>query len=263
MPEGPEIHRTADDLMQAMSHLPIILAWFSFPHLKRWETHIAGQKIDKIEARGKALLTSFSNGLVLYSHNQLYGVWRIVKAGETPPTKRDLRVRLENQNTAILLYSASEISILSAEKVAEHPFLLHIGPDVLDQKLTAETVQTRLMSKRFSGRQLGALLLDQSFIAGLGNYLRVEILWQARRSAQDRPRDLNEEQKRLLCQAILDIPRLSYATRGKPSAKDNHGVKFRFHVFHCAGKSCERCGKVIEKDSFSGRPFYWCPGCQR
>lgn len=81
MPEGPEIRRAADGLMQAMSHLPITLAWFAFPHLKRWETQLTGQTIDKIEARGKALLTWFSNGLVLYSHNQLYGVWRVVKAG--------------------------------------------------------------------------------------------------------------------------------------------------------------------------------------
>ncbi|AHF74019.1 endonuclease VIII [Candidatus Sodalis pierantonius str. SOPE] len=263
MPEGPEIRRAADGLMQAMSHLPITLAWFAFPHLKRWETQLTGQTIDKIEARGKALLTWFSNGLVLYSHNQLYGVWRVVKAGETPVTKRDLRVRLENHNAAILLYSASEISMLSADEVTEHPFLLRIGPDALDLQLTVETVQARLMSKRFCGRQLGALLLDQSFIAGLGNYLRVEILWQARLAAHHRPRDLNIEQQRLLCQAILDILRLSYTTRGQPGAKDHHGATFRFRAFHRAGKACERCGHAIEKTTFSGRPFYWCPGCQQ
>ncbi|WP_074013807.1 endonuclease VIII [Candidatus Sodalis sp. SoCistrobi] len=262
MPEGPEIRRAADSLMLAMSNLPLTLTWFAFPHLKQWETVLIGQTIDKIEARGKALLTWFSNGQVLYSHNQLYGVWRIVKAGETPVTKRDLRVRLENQNAAILLYSASEISILSAEEVAAHPFLLRIGPDALDPLLKVDTVLERLISKRFSGRQLGALLLDQSFIAGLGNYLRVEILWQARLLAHHRPRDLNEEQQRLLCQAILDIPRLSYATRGQPGAKDHHGATFRFRAFHRAGKACERCGHAIEKTTFSGRPFYWCPGCQ-
>lgn len=172
-------------------------------------------------------------------------------------------MRLENQNAAILLYSASEISILSAEEVAAHPFLLRIGPDALDPRLTVDAVLERLISKRFSGRQLGALLLDQSFIAGLGNYLRVEILWQARLLAHHRLRDLNEEQQRLLCQAILDIPRLSYATRGQPGAKDHHGATFRFRAFHRAGKACERCGHAIEKTTFSGSPFYWCPGCQR
>lgn len=263
MPEGPEIRRAGDKLIQAMSHLPITLAWFSFSHLKRWEMQLIGQTIDKIESRGKVLLTWFSNGLVLYSHNQLYGIWKVVGAGETPLTKRDLRVRLENQNAAILLYSASEIAILSVDEVTKHPFLLRIGPDALDSQVKVETVQERLMSKRFCNRRLGTLLLDQSFIAGLGNYLRVEILWQARLLAQHRPRDLNEDQKRLLYQAILDIPRLSYSTRGHPGDKDHHGATFRFRAFHRAGKTCERCSHEIKKTTFSGRPFYWCPGCQQ
>lgn len=141
--------------------------------------------------------------------------------------------------------------------------MLRLDPDALDLQLTVETVQARLMSKRFCGRQLGALLLDQSFITGLGNYLRVEILWQARLAAHHRPRDLNEEQQRLLCQAILDIPRFSYTIRGQAGAKDHHGATFRFRAFHHTGKACERCGHAIEKTTFSDRPFYWCPGCQQ
>lgn len=116
-------------------------------------------------ARAKLLLTWFSNKQVLYSQNQLYGIWRVVKTGETPVTKHDRRVLLENQNAAILLYSASEISILSTEEVAEHPFLLRIKPDALEPLLTVDAVLKRLIFKRFSGRHLGALLLDKSFIA--------------------------------------------------------------------------------------------------
>lgn len=262
MPEGPEIRRAADSLIAAFAGQQVTLAWFAFPHLKPYESLLAGQRIEKIETRGKALLTWFSNGLVLYSHNQLYGVWRVVKAGETPVTKRDLRVRLENQHSAILLYSASDIKILRAEEVAAHPFLLRIGPDALDMTLTVEEVMERLRSARFAGRQLGTLLLDQSFIAGLGNYLRVEILWQAELAAQHKGRDLSEDQLRALCQAILDIPRLSYNTRGKKGSDKHHGASFRFRVFHRAGKACERCGTLIEKGTLSSRPYYWCPGCQ-
>lgn len=80
------------------------------------------RKIEDIETRGKALLTHFSNGLTMYSHNQLYGVWKIVDAGETPDTKRDLRVRLETEDKAILLYSASDITIAPREEIAQHPF---------------------------------------------------------------------------------------------------------------------------------------------
>lgn len=262
MPEGPEIRRAADTLFAAMAGRPLTQAWFAFPHLKPYEAGLIGQHIEKIDTRGKALLTWFSNGQVLYSHNQLYGVWRVVNAGETPVTKRDLRVRLENAERAILLYSASDIKMLNAQELAEHPFLLRIGPDALDMSLTVAEVMDRITSPRFSGRQFGSLLLDQSFIAGLGNYLRVEILWQAGLTANHRAKELDAVRLWALCEAILEIPRLSYATRGQAREKD-HGAAFRFRVFHRAGKRCERCGGIIEKTAVASRPFYWCPGCQR
>ncbi|XBS70088.1 endonuclease VIII [Acerihabitans sp. KWT182] len=267
MPEGPEIRRAADTLMEAMAGREIALAWFAFPRLKPFESRLAGQRIEKIDTKGKALLIRFSNGLVLYSHNQLYGVWRVVKAGDVPVTKRDLRVRLENKQNAILLYSASEIQILDAVALAAHPFLLRIGPDVLDPVLTAIDVRTRLLSPRFSGRQLGSLLLDQSFLAGLGNYLRVEILWQAGLPPVAKARALSTDQIERLCEAIMAIPRLSYATRGTMADPLDegklHGARFRFKVFHRTGRPCERCGHPIEKTTQGSRPFYWCPVCQR
>lgn len=117
---------------------------------------------------GKAPLTRFSGGPTLYSHNQLYGVWRVVDAGEQPASNRVLRVRLQTASKAILLYSASDIEMLTAEQVANHPFLLRIGPDVLDMTLTAEQVKARLLSAKFRHRQFSGLLLISSFLAGLG-----------------------------------------------------------------------------------------------
>ena len=92
MPEGPEIRRAADSLEKAIQGKPLTEAWFAFEHLKPWEAELAGQHVDRIETRGKALLTHFSGGMTLYSHNQLYGVWRVVKAGQEPQTNRILRV---------------------------------------------------------------------------------------------------------------------------------------------------------------------------
>ncbi|MFT7949422.1 endonuclease VIII, partial [Salmonella enterica subsp. enterica serovar Enteritidis] len=77
-------------------------------------------------------LTHFSNQLTLYSHNQLYGVWRVVKTGETVQTNRVLRVKLQSAENTILLYSASDIEMLTPEQLTTHPFLQRVGPDVLD-----------------------------------------------------------------------------------------------------------------------------------
>lgn len=212
--------------------------------------------------RGKALLTHFSNDLTLYSHNQLYGVWRVVDTGEEPQTTRVLRVKLQTADKTILLYSASDIEMLTPEQLTTHPFLQRVGPDVLDPNLTPEVVKERLLSPRFRNRQFAGLLLDQAFLAGLGNYLRVEILWQVGLTGNHKAKDLNAAQLDALAHALLEIPRFSYATRGQVDENKHHGALFRFKVFHRDGEPCERCGSIIEKTTLSSRPFYWCPGCQ-
>ncbi|MFE8117249.1 endonuclease VIII [Brenneria goodwinii] len=263
MPEGPEIRRAADQLAAAMVGKTLTRVWFAFPELKQYEPALVGQKVARIVTRGKALLTYFSNGLVLYSHNQLYGIWRVVNTGETPETKRDLRVRLETTDRAVLLYSASDIEMLTADSLSSHPFLQRIGPDVLDLTLTPEQVGERLLSSRFRRRRFSGLLLDQSFLAGLGNYLRAEILWQAQLAPQHCAQDLSAEQLQILSQALLDIPRLSYNTRGAADENRHHGAVFSFKVFHREGEACPRCGHIIEKTMLASRPFFWCPSCQK
>lgn len=262
MPEGPEIRRAADTLEAAIKGKPLTNVWFAFDRLKPFESQLTGQTVTEMETRGKALLTHFSDGLTLYSHNQLYGVWRVVERGETPHTTRVLRVKLQTADKTILLYSASDIEMLTPEQLATHPFLQRVGPDVLDPRLTPEAVRLRLLSPRFRNRQFSGLLLDQAFLAGLGNYLRVEILWQVGITGQHKARDLSETQLAALSHALLDIPRLSYTTRGQVDENKHHGALFRFKVFHRDGQLCERCGGIIEKTTLSSRPFYWCPHCQ-
>ncbi len=262
MPEGPEIRRAADSLEAAIKGKPLTDVWFAFPQLKPFESRLIGETVTHLETRGKALLTHFSNQLTLYSHNQLYGVWRVVDTGKMPETTRVLRVRLETADKTILLYSASDIEMLLPEQLTTHPFLQRVGPDVLDLRLTADDVKARLLSSKFRNRQFSGLLLDQSFLAGLGNYLRVEILWEVGLAASHKASQLSDAQLDALSHALLDIPRLSYNTRGVVNDNKHHGALFRFKVFHRAGKKCERCGGVIEKTTLSSRPFYWCPGCQ-
>ena len=263
MPEGPEIRRAADQLEHAVLGKPLTDVWFAFPTLQPYQSDLIGEKVKAIETRGKALLTHFTNNLTLYTHNQLYGVWRVFTPEDViNHGKRSLRVKLATRDSAILLYSASEIEIWPTDDVYQHPFLQRIGPDVLDKNLTAEQVKERLMSARFCRRQLGGMLLDQAFLAGLGNYLRAEILWLAKLLPSHKPADLNNAQLDVLADACLSIARHSYAMRGTMDENVHHGAMFRFKVFARAGKRCERCGETIVKTSVSTRPFFYCPGCQ-
>lgn len=270
MPEGPEIRRAADRLAKAVAGRPLVRVQFAFPALKRFEAALAGRRIISITARGKAMLTRFEHGWTMFSHNQLYGVWKIATAGERPDTRRSLRVALETADTAILLYSASDVSMWRDSDVESHPFLRGLGPDVLDPSVDAAQVTARLQAPAFRRRSLGSLLLDQGFLAGMGNYLRAEVLFAAGLHPRHRPGDLTAAQTARLARALLDIPRLSYSTRGILQADGmrsdylaDTADGFRFQVFARAGQPCPACGAQIERTTVASRRLYLCPACQR
>jgi endonuclease-8 len=270
MPEGPEIRRAADRLAEAVVGDRLESAWFAFPELKPFGKRLAGCVIESITPHGKALLTRFDNGWTLYSHNQLYGVWRITDAGQRPETRRSLRVALETARKAILLYSASDVAMWRSDDLHAHPFLSRLGPDVLDPVLDEDTVATRLLDPRFAGRSLGGLLLDQGFLAGMGNYLRSEVLFAARLLPQRRPRDLEASERDVLARELLAVPRRSYATRGIEPAGGMRADyltdtpdAFRFLVFDREGEPCPACRTRIRRQETGSRRLYLCPHCQQ
>lgn len=271
MPEGPEIRRVADALQAQVGGRVIDRIFFGLASLKKWQPRLQDCRIEKIETRGKAMLTRLNNGLSIYSHNQLYGRWVFCDSNDYPQTKRQLRLAIDCQEKSALLYSASEISVLDEAALLSHPFLSKLGPDVLNRETTVELIVERLRSKKFSNRQLGGILTDQSFVAGLGNYLRCEILFYVSLNAAVRSKDLDDKKLRLLAKSILQLPRQSYQTAGitnhLPAAKKlmKQGATFedaRFYVFRREGLSCYRCGTHIENKSQAGQPCYFCPTCQ-
>ncbi len=270
MPEGPEIRRAADRLAAAVVGQRLASAWFAFPDLKHFEKRLAGRIVESITPHGKALFTRFDNGWTLYSHNQLYGVWRVAAPGERPESRRSLRVALETARSAILLYSASDVAMWRSAELDRHPFLARLGPDVLDPTLDQAAVEARLHDARFAGRALGGLLLDQGFLAGMGNYLRSEVLFAARLLPQRRPRDLDPSERRALARELLAIPRHSYATRGIEPARGMRAdyladtpAGFRFQVFDRDGQPCPTCGTTLARRQVGSRRLYLCPRCQR
>ena len=270
MPEGPEIRRAADQLAEAVVGEALVAAFFSFPKLKPFEAGLRGRRILSIVPQGKALLTRFDHGWTMYSHNQLYGVWRVAEPGARPETTRSLRVALETARHAILLYSASDVSMWRDEDLHAHPFLSRIGPDVLDAKLTPAAVAKRLQQPEFARRALSVLLLEQGFLAGMGNYLRSEVLFEAGLAPGRSPVDLTPGERKRLASALLQVPRRSYTTRGIVAASGMQAdyltdtpEGFTFKVFDREGLPCPACGAAIARRELGGRRLYLCTRCQQ
>ena len=270
MPEGPEIRLAADEIAAAIAGRTATEVFFAFDQLKTYEGLLAGQPIQAVESRGKAILIRFANGWNIYSHNQLYGKWLIRPAYDYPNTNRQLRLAIHNQYQSALLYSASDIEVLPDDGLDTHPFLSKLGPDLLDDSVTVAQVVRRFNDPRFRRRKFTSLLLDQSFLAGLGNYLRSEVMFVGRIHPALRPMDCTEAQISRVAEAALTLTRQSYQTRGITNdlvlvdqlRRQGFSYRdYRFRVFNRDGQPCYNCGMPIVKDINDGRRFYFCPKC--
>jgi endonuclease-8 len=275
MPEGPEIRREAEALAKVLVGVRQVGIEYRVPRLARRARTLRGARIESATSHGKAMLIAYSNGLTHFSHNQLYGKWRIVTIARLAALRERLlpsiRVQLATATHAALLLSATQIELLEHDELSRQPYLAQLGPDVLDRATTAKLVEERLLDTRFARRSLGALLLDQSFLAGLGNYLRSDILHAAGLRHTVRPADLDAPTRARLAEAILALPRQSLRTSGttndpavvrRLAATGTPRAARRFRVYDRQGLPCWTCGTLVQRIDVGGRGVYWCPRCQ-
>ena len=271
MPEGPEIRRLADELGAVLVGQRIESLFFAFKALVPAAGALTGRRVVKVYSRGKALLIGFETGVTIYTHNQLYGTWRVVPRGTMPRTTRQLRLALHTARHSCLLYSASQIQVLDVHQLARHAFLAGLGPDVLGPDTDLGALTDRYRQAPFAGRRLGSLLLDQGFLSGLGNYLRSEILFGAGVDHELTPGQLGKGHTRRLAQWTLRLAVQSYQHEGVTNDLRRYrhlrrqGAGFeqaRFWVFGRDGQPCYRCAAEVERLQVAGRRLYRCPRCQ-
>jgi len=271
MPEGPEIKRAADRIAHVLTGRRLEEVWCGLPRLVRFSDELCGCRVQGVDTHGKALLIRFDLGLSLYAHNQLYGVWYVRERGRWPKTRRSLRIALHTASPSALLYSATDIMLLTPEEELFHPYLSRLGPDVLDPELTWRDVSRRLNRPRFRNRALGSLYLDQSFLAGIGNYLRSEILFAAGLHPVCKPRELAVKTRNRLARQTLLVTHRAYETGGITNVPERvvalkaSGLSrrsYRFAVFARAGEPCLACGTPVERIEVGSRRLYFCATCQ-
>ena len=270
MPEGPEVHREADKIRNAIGNQSPIYLYFYHEHLKPFEGNLTGKQVKNVEAYGKGLVISFDDDHHIFSHNQLYGKWYIKPAGDYPKTNRELRLEIRTDRSSALLYSASDIDVMDSESLHEHPYLRKLGPDLL-KGVDPETIAERSLFDQFRRKSFASLLLDQGFLSGVGNYLRTEILFDAQIHPKMRPMDLSDETIENFSKSALTITGRSYVSGGLTTPDDlakklkTEGKKrsdFRHYLFGREDKQCHICGENILKTRMSGRRIYICDNCQ-
>ena len=270
MPEGPETKRMVDAISKSLVGKEIISHRFFHEELLHLNSKSQITIIDAL-SKSKAIILRLDDGYSIISHNQLYGKWTFNLPKTVPKTNRQLRIEFITEKKAVRLWSATDISLYKSEHENLHPYLKKIGPDVLDTETTSEVILRRLQNKKYQNRALGSILLDQSFISGLGNYLRSEILFFSELNHNQKSSMLNDKQNEKLSLVIKEISIRAYKQKGKTIDFISIGNTFgnianfkrmRHMVFSREGKPCLLCSDTIIKVIQSSRRIYVCPTCQ-
>jgi endonuclease-8 len=249
MPEGDTIERIAQRLQPLVGTVPAIATPQPRTAGLRLGERLAGQAVQRIEARGKHLLLVFESGSAIHVHLRMTGRFTIAPIDQ-PIRGPAHQIWLELAGAGIhaVLFNGPVLELLTPAQLSLHPALRRLGGDVLDEGFDAAAAVRRLRGRDPSDA-IGSALLDQRMLAGIGNVWRSEVLHAVGVAPGRQLHTLDDATLELIAETAATMMR----TR-RPGA-----------VYGRTGKPCPRCGAPITSGVVGddGRRSYWCPGCQR
>ena len=265
MPELPEVETIARGLRPALVGATILDAdvrWartIASPSARKFKEQIRGQKILEVGRRAKFLdlrLSTFD----LFVHLRMSGDL-FIKEGNDPPEKHD-RLRLFLSGDKILIFR--DTRKFGRAWLTDDPETVvgKLGPEPLSDEFTPGWLYDNL---RRHHRRLKPLLLDQAFLAGLGNIYTDESLHRARLHPLAASDSVKRKQAERLWEAIRAV--LSEGIRRNGASIDwvYRGGEFQnyFRVYDREGKPCPVCGTKIQRLVVGQRCAHVCPKCQK
>ena len=275
MPELPEVEATRRHLAPVLEGATIVSAEVRRPRMARRQARpadvtdrMAGRRIERAGRRGKFLLTALEGDLTWVLHLGMSG--RVSLAGPGEP-------EAPHTNVVVVLGSGVEVrlvdprtfgfvAVYTPEELDASP-LADLGPDALDALPRAPA-----LARRMAGRSvpIKPLLLDQRFLAGLGNIYADEVLWRSRIAPARPAGSLDGREVQALRRAIR--PTLEAGLRSGGTSLDDLAYLLpdgragehlgRLRAYGREGLPCRRCGTPIRRAVLRQRSTFSCPGCQ-
>jgi endonuclease VIII len=260
MPEGDTTHRAAATLRRALvvRELTRVELPRQRPPLPR-----VGASIVRVEARGKHLLISSSDGLVVHTHQRMTGSWHLYRPGQPwGRSARAARVVLGVPGVVAVCFASPIVEVLDADAVRRHPVLRGLGPDLCEPDPDLDEVMRRLPQLGVADRPVGEVLLDQRVASGIGNVYRCDVLFLHGLDPWTPARDIDEPTWRSLFGTAGALLRRNLDTSSRTTTAD--GRPGSLWVYGRAGEPCRRCGTTIQRGRLGdhARVVDWCPSCQ-
>jgi formamidopyrimidine-DNA glycosylase len=264
MPELPEVETIARILRPALVGKTILsadLRWprtLSAPTPAAFKKRIKGQKIEAISRRAKFLDLQLSD-LHLIIHLRMSGDLLVVLGGYQPALHDRLITQLSEDTSLIFSDPRKFGRVWLVDDPAE--LFQDLGPEPLSEAFTPDWFYTALQHRR---RQLKPLLLDQTFLAGLGNIYTDEALHLAKLHPLSLSDLVTKKQAKNLWKAIRVVLEASIQQNGASIDWVYRGGDFQnhFRVYGRAGEPCPVCKTTIERITIGQRGTHFCPKCQ-
>ena len=262
MPEGHTLHRLARLHQRRFAGSPVSV-WS--PQGRFTDAALVdGQVFRKASAWGKHLFHHYDGGTIVHVHLGLYGSFT-----ETPTPMSDprgqVRMRIVGREYGTDLRGPTACEVIDEAQVSA--ILDRLGPDPLRPDAEPSEAWARISKSR---RAIGALLMDQSVLAGVGNVYRSELLFRHGIDPYRPGRDVDRAEFDSAWTDLVELMNVG-VRRGRIIVirpEDDHGEpaygprRPRTYVYRRTGQACRLCGTVVRTAEMEGRNLFWCPGCQ-
>ena len=262
MPEGHTIHRIARDHQKLLRGRPVAV---SSPQGRFADAALVdGVVLDRIEPYGKHLFYWWANGYVGHVHLGLFGKFRVSLGCDIPDPIGEVRMRLSSDAATIDLAGPTACSIDTS--IERDAIVARLGPDPLRRDAQPQRAVDRILTRK---QAIGALLLDQTVMCGVGNVYRAEALFvhgihpSRPGSACDRAEleGLWSTITAMLRQGVKDN-RIVTVERGEVDLPRDRRLRRGEATYVYHRDRCLRCTTPIQTVDLGGRPCYFCPTCQ-
>ena len=263
MPEGHTLHRLARDQQKLFAGRPV-LASSPQGRFADGAAMIDGRTLRRATAYGKHLFHDYCEDVTLHVHLGLYGKFT-TGAGEPPEPRGALRLRLIGDGVWTDLRGATACELLEPPQVDQ--LLARLGPDPLRANSDPEPAYRRISRSRVN---IGALLMDQSVLAGIGNVYRAEILFRHRQDPFAPGRSIEPELWRDMWADLVTVMKAGVRTGRIVTIDEEYRPRKRgaltrdeaVFVYRRTGLPCRVCGTAIRTQVLVQRNLFWCPKCQ-
>ncbi len=271
MPELPEVETVVRALRPSVlgrAITEINVLWSKELHNsdpQSFADRVTGQQVQQLTRRGKYILFMLTHD-VLAVHLKMTGRLYVASPLEDRPDDRWVRVifslddgqqlRFSDSRKFGRVYLAAEVDEITGK----------LGPEPLSNEFTLEIFTKGLTARQ---RVIKSLLLDQTFLAGVGNIYADEALWYAQVDPRRKANTLDPMEIKRLYEGVRSVLQDGIAHEGatiswyrKPDGTSGD-YQNKFRVYGQIGKPCQRCGSPITKLWLGQRGTHFCSNCQK